>query len=98
FVVRFYEIRIEGHELRGRQHSLVDHDLRLKAANVEQMALGEPLVAAQDASRALANQVELALECVALEAFTRRDEELLDVRLRRSGRLTEVRAVGIDRD
>src|SRR5690606_6697984 len=54
-------------------------------------------VLAQTMARALADQVELALERIALEPVARGDEELLDVRLRGARRVAEVRAVRIDR-
>src|SRR5690606_22871615 len=84
-------------ELTGRQHALVDHDLRREAAHVEVLPLREALVLAQTMARALADQVELALERIALEPVARGDEELLDVRLRGARRVAEVRAVRIDR-
>src|SRR5690606_7780556 len=58
----------------------------------------EALVLAERMARALPDQIELALERVPFEPVARGDEELLDVRLSGARRVTEVRAVGIDRD
>jgi hypothetical protein len=89
-VVRVVEIRIESLDLSGRKHALVDERLARQAADVEVLRLLERLVAAQPVACTLANQIQLALEGVAVHSRTGRDDQLLDMRHRRARAFAEI--------
>ena len=92
-----FEVGKELEELARGQHPLVDDHLRGQGAEVQQLAFGEALVAAQAAAGVLADDVEPALEAFAREALARRDEELLHVRHGGQRGAAEVRALGVVR-
>ncbi len=89
-VVGVVEVGIEVLELPRGKHALVDERGAREAANVELLRLTQRMVAAQLVARALADQVELALERIALEAVAGCDEHVLDLRHRRASRLADV--------
>ena len=97
-VVRVVEIVEEVGQLARRQHALVDQHLRREAADIEGLGLNERRVASEPVACALADQVELALESVALEPVAGRDHELLDVRCGRHCRSAEIGPLRVDRD
>ena len=96
-VVGSAQIGIEVQQLARRQHALVDEYLGREAADVELLRLSQRRVAAQTVARALADQIELALECLALEARAGSDEQLLDERSRVTGAVTKIGRVGVGR-
>ena len=97
FVVGLIKIGEELEELMRRQHALVDDHLRRQGAEIEEGALGEPLVAAQGPARVLADDVEPALEAVTRVALARCDEDLLHVRHAGDGGGAEIGAPGVMR-
>ena len=97
FVVLVLEVGKEREQLVRRQHSLVDDDLRRQAADVEEFPLGEIRVGPQTVRRILADEVQAALQRVALDARRGGDEELLHDRHRRARGIADVSPVRIDR-
>jgi len=87
----------EGQDLVGREHPLVDHDLRGEAAEVEQEPFVQRRVAPQQVAGALADEIELALEGVAREVVAGGDDEHLHVRHARPRRRADVGPVGVRR-
>ena len=79
-VVGIAQIGIEVQQLSGREHALVDEHLARQAAHIEILRLAQRGVAAQAVARTLAQQIQLALERVAVEAVACRDEQLFDMR------------------
>src|SRR5690349_6389109 len=79
-VVGITQIPIKTQQLTRRQHALVDAHLAPQAADVELLGLLQGGVAAQPMARALAQQIKLTREPVALAAVRRSYEELPDVR------------------
>ena len=62
------------------------------------LRLRQARVAAQPVARALAYEVELALERLSFDALAGRNEQLLDVRSRGTGAVPQVGCVGVGRD
>ncbi len=96
-VIGIPQVWIERKNLIGCEHPLVNDDLGRQAANEEGFRLAQRLVVPQKVARALANQIQLALERVARQTVGGGDEKLLDVRTRRAGRRSDIRLVGIGR-
>ena len=77
-VVRLPQVRIERHQLAGREHPLVDEHLGGEAGDVERLALAHPAVGSKQVAGALADQVEPSLEGIAAQPVAGCDEYLLD--------------------
>ena len=97
FVILVEEVRKERVQLVGRQHALVDDDLRGQAADVEELALGQTRIGAETVRRILADEVEAAFQRISFDARRGRDEELLHDRHRRASSAADVGAARIDR-
>ena len=97
FEIRPGQVREKRRHLPGREHALVDDDLRGQRTDVEQLPLRQGLVAAQQMGRVLADEVKPALELVLGEGAGAADEQLEHVRHGGPGGIADVRAARIDR-
>ena len=79
--IRAHEILIKRKQLARRQHTFIDNNLGRQAAGVNLLRLGERGIVTKAMSKALADNIELALELVLAQPLAGTNKQLLDARL-----------------
>ncbi len=92
------QILVEREQLTGRQHTFIYNNFGRQAAGIQHFCLAQRRVAAQLVRKALANDVQLALERLFIETIGSANEQLGDVGLRHSGGRTNVSTFSISRN
>ncbi len=88
-ILGILQVGIKRHQLRGREHALVDDDPRRQRADVKHQRLRK-LAHAQNAAGPLADHIELAIERLGIQTVGRGDKHLLHRRLGGPCRRTDV--------